>query len=113
MMVEIILPAGMKGQWKLFETYQRTFINEFDARPHWGLDMDHVKNEDTLRRLYPRWDDWKAVYERFNSKGTFNNPLTDRLGISMSSCKEFVVVQPPPSPARRRAASPKKTAAMG
>ena len=81
--LEIIILKGTRGLEELFHTYQSTYLDEFNSRPHWGLDMKVLSNEQQLRDLYPRWDDWKVVYRRFNATGTFDGRVTDRLGISV------------------------------
>jgi len=35
-----------------------------------------------VEALFPAFDAWLAVYDAFNEFGTFNNGLTDQLGIS-------------------------------
>lgn len=81
--LEIIVIKGTNGLEELFHTYQSTFLAEFGSRPHWGLDLKILNSEAQLRQLYPKWDDWKAVYRRFNATGTFDGKVTDRLGISV------------------------------
>ncbi|MFC7532580.1 FAD-binding protein [Actinoplanes sp. GCM10030250] len=50
-----------------------------DARPHWGKIFTAAPA--TLRDLYPRFDDFTALVERFDPAGTFRNPwLAEILG---------------------------------
>jgi hypothetical protein len=54
------------------------------GRPHWGLNMK-FKGETRFRceSYYPRFHDWRRVYQKFNAKGTFDNKFTNRLSLSM------------------------------
>lgn len=82
MFMEVIGLRDSKSTQPLLRTYQRTMLQEFAARPHWGLDLNLLTSESQLRSLYPKWDVWKAQQRRFNS-GTFDGKVTDRLGISV------------------------------
>ncbi len=66
----------------MFAVYQNAFIEKFSARPHWGLDWDSQQGTATFSQVFPRWDEWMRYYNQYNSKGTFNGWVTDRLGIS-------------------------------
>jgi D-arabinono-1,4-lactone oxidase len=83
-MMEIGMLVGQYGAGQLLQSYETTFMREFGARPHWGLDLDVLKSEADVARLYPAWPSWKAVYAELNKKGTFDGRVTDRLGISMA-----------------------------
>jgi len=48
----------------------------FDARPHWGKLFADVDRD--LGRLYPRWDDFRALVAREDPDGTFRNDFLDR-----------------------------------
>lgn len=80
--IEVIMLKGVNGMEELMLTYEQTFMEEFGARPHWGLDLKVLQGSQWLETLYPRWDDWVTQYHRFN-KGTFDGWVTDRLGISV------------------------------
>ncbi|VUD40494.1 L-gulono-1,4-lactone dehydrogenase [Thalassocella blandensis] len=82
MFIEIIMLQGVTGIRDLMLTYEQTFMEEFGARPHWGLDLKVLQGSEWLETLYPRWDDWLVQYRRFNH-GTFDGKVTDRLGISV------------------------------
>ncbi|MFP8883241.1 FAD-binding protein [Streptomyces mangrovi] len=48
----------------------------FDARPHWGkLSSTGV---DALSASYARWEDFRALLDRFDPAGVFRNELIDR-----------------------------------
>lgn len=84
MFMEVIALRGSDNAPTLLKAYQRTLRDEFGARPHWGLDYNLLTSEAQARALYPAtWDRWKAQYRRFNSTGTFDGKVTDRLGISV------------------------------
>ena len=83
MFMEIIGLRDSKTIKNLLVNYQQTFLSEFKARPHWGLDLNLLTQESQARALYPSWDRWKVQYQRFNSTGTFDGKITDRLGISI------------------------------
>lgn len=84
MFMEVIALRGTDNAPKLLKSYQQTMLAEFGARPHWGLDLNLLTSEAQARALYPAtWDRWKAQYRRFNTTGTFDGKVTDRLGISV------------------------------
>jgi hypothetical protein len=84
MMLEMGMLVCANDSNQLLETYERRFIEEFGARPHWGLDLNVLGSFEQVRALYPTSADrWLAVYRRMNSRGTFNAAFTDRLGISV------------------------------
>jgi FAD/FMN-containing dehydrogenase len=82
-MMEIGMLVGQFRAGDLLQSYETTFMREFGARPHWGLDLGILKSEAEVARLYPAWPAWKTVYAQLNDKGTFDGRVTDRLGISM------------------------------
>lgn len=86
MMLEMGMLACANGADELLETYERRLMEEFSARPHWGLDLNVLDDFAQVRALYPESaDSWRSVYECLNRRGTFNAPFTDRLGISLDS----------------------------
>jgi len=48
----------------------------FDARPHWGKLF--ADDDRSLGRLYPRWDDFRALVARTDPDGVFRNAFLDR-----------------------------------
>lgn len=69
---------------QLLRTHQQTFLNNFNSRPHWGLDTNLLTSQSQLAALYPdTWGRWLTQYRRFNVTGTFDGAVTDRLGISV------------------------------
>lgn len=52
----------------------------FGGRPHWGLNFAYMDGKsvfDRLTRPYPGLERWKAVFQQFNPRGTFDNAFTD------------------------------------
>ncbi len=83
-MMEIINLQGLRGIDEFFQAHQAALFTEFNTRPHWGLDLNYMQGETLPSQLYPRWADWKAIYQSYNRYGTFNGKVTDRLGISVT-----------------------------
>jgi L-gulono-1,4-lactone dehydrogenase len=81
MMLELILVSETRQGQALLAQYERG-LAEFGARPHWGQYNTLVSDATQLAALYPRWQAWVHVYERFNATGVFNSAFTDRIGIS-------------------------------
>jgi L-gulono-1,4-lactone dehydrogenase len=72
------------GSADLLGRYERLYIDEFRARPHWGLDHNILKDFNEVEALYgDAARRWLSVFRRLNTKGTFDGALTDRLKISM------------------------------
>jgi L-gulono-1,4-lactone dehydrogenase len=63
------------------------FYHRFEAWPlparfHWG--QRHLTDAQDARRTYPAFaPKWVPAMRRFNPFGTFDNPFTDRLGLSV------------------------------
>ena len=83
-MIEMDMVTGTYGGYETMLRYQNSMY-QLGGRPHWGLEFDHLTGSNGLiKKLYPKLDDWLAVYRQFNSKGTFNNSFTDRVGFTES-----------------------------
>ena len=54
-----------------------TLMQEFDGRPHWG--KLHFQRRETLRPLYPAWDQFEQIRTRLDPEGRFANPYLDRV----------------------------------
>lgn len=52
-------------------------MRSYDARPHWGKELDHTAAE--LRGRYPRWDDFAALRDRLDPDRVLANAFTDRV----------------------------------
>ena len=82
--IEIGMLVEANGGDQLLEGYERHFMKNFNARPHWGLDLNVLSNASQVRELYgSRWDSWLEVYRDLNKTGVFNGRFTDRLNISI------------------------------
>ena len=65
-----------EGYQQYFEGVE-TLMREFDGRPHWG--KLHFQTRETLRPLYPQWDEFQEIRARLDPKGCFANPYLDRV----------------------------------
>ncbi|MEP6478675.1 MAG: D-arabinono-1,4-lactone oxidase [Rhodoglobus sp.] len=50
---------------------------EFGGRPHWG--KMHYREAESLRKVYPRFDDFVAVRDRLDPDRVFANPYLERV----------------------------------
>ncbi len=78
--VEVVSLKGFIGG----EDFQRRIEREmiaFNGRPHWGLHLEEL-SFDRIQKLYPKFPVWLEAYKKFNHSSVFNNPFTDRTGIS-------------------------------
>jgi FAD/FMN-containing dehydrogenase len=80
MMIELILISDTRGGRSLLAEHERR-LADLGARPHWGQ-YNTLGPGSSLATMYPRWDTWLAVRQRFNETGVFDSEFTDRLGIS-------------------------------
>jgi L-gulono-1,4-lactone dehydrogenase len=54
-----------------------SIMRAHDGRPHWG--KMHNLGADTLRELYPRFDDFRAVRDRLDPERRFGNSYLERV----------------------------------
>ena len=80
-MIEIPMLLGAKSGWDLLQYYERRLL-PMGARPHWGQANWFVGAEN-VRTLYSDFPAWLSALKRFNPRGTFDGPFTDRLGVSV------------------------------
>ena len=52
-------------------------MRSFGGRPHWG--KMHSQTAETLRGLYPRFDDFLRVRDELDPERRFANPYLDRV----------------------------------
>ncbi|MEM8908601.1 MAG: D-arabinono-1,4-lactone oxidase [Bacteroidota bacterium] len=91
-MIEMDMVTGTYGGPEIMFRYQQNMY-DIGGRPHWGLEFDNLTGSNQLvQNMYPEFDKWYAVYEQLNSKGTFDNSFTNRLGFSKNN---FVRGTPP------------------
>ena len=63
-----------------YEPYFRAFeavCEPLGGRPHWG--KMHYRDAESLRRAYPKFDDFRAVRDQLDPTRTFTNPYLDRV----------------------------------
>jgi hypothetical protein len=81
--IEMGMLVCADGADELMLDYERAFIRDFGARPHWGLDRNVLEDWTEIEALYgPAAQSWRRVYDDLNQRGTFNGRFTDRMGIS-------------------------------
>jgi FAD/FMN-containing dehydrogenase len=78
MTIELILMNGTEGGLELLAAHEEA-LHALGGRPHWG--QINWLTDETVRELYPRYDDWLAVRARFDPEGLFDAPLTRRLAL--------------------------------
>ena len=66
-----------RGDWEGYFGTVADTLAKYQGRPHWG--KRHALDAGDLRKLYPRFDDFRAVRERFDPGGLFANAYTDRV----------------------------------
>jgi hypothetical protein len=76
MMIELILMIGTEGGYELLAAHEDA-LYALGGRPHWG----QVNTLIDPRPLYPEYDRWLAVRDRFDPEGRFDAPFTRRVGI--------------------------------
>ena len=57
--------------WPYLEACDRLFA-DYGGRPHWG--KIHFMTAERVAQLFPRYEDFLAMRQRFDSNGTFLNP---------------------------------------
>jgi FAD/FMN-containing dehydrogenase len=82
MTIELILMIETEGGYELLAAHEEA-LSALGGRPHWG--QVNWLTEETVRALYPRYDDWQAVRARFDPEGLFDAPLTRRLAIQAAA----------------------------
>jgi hypothetical protein len=79
MTIELILMNQTEGGLALLSAHEDA-LYAVGGRPHWG--QVNTLCDEVLHELYPRYDRWLAVRERFDPAGRFDAPFTKRVGIS-------------------------------
>jgi hypothetical protein len=83
-MLEMGMLVCQNGADELLRRYEKIYIDELKARPHWGLDQNVLTSFAEVEALYGApARHWYEVYKRYNRNGTFNGAFTDRLKISV------------------------------
>lgn len=73
----IAVHQDRKADWATYFSAVAAAMAKYGGRPHWG--KRHFLGADELRPLYPRFDDFVAVRDRFDPQGLFANEYTDRV----------------------------------
>jgi len=81
-MIEIPLFRDVFGTNETLWRYENLLTRKFKARPHWGQLNFMTGSRDMVRQLYPKVDEWIAVFNEFNKDGRFYSTFTDRVGFS-------------------------------
>ena len=68
--------AATAESYKAFETVERIFL-KYGGRPHWGKRF-RAKDEQ-LSKLYPKWEDFKALRAQMDPTNKFLNAYTTKL----------------------------------
>jgi L-gulonolactone oxidase len=63
--------------WEPYFRAVEGIMSDYDGRPHWG--KRHFQTAESLRGLYPRWDDFRRVRARLDPEGRFRNAYLDRV----------------------------------
>ena len=79
MTIELILMNQTEGGLALLSAHEDA-LYAVGGRPHWG--QVNTLCDERVRELYPCYDRWLAVRERFDPDGRFDAPFTKRVGIS-------------------------------
>jgi L-gulonolactone oxidase len=83
-------PYGFNVPYRtLFHRFEQ-ILTRYGGRPHWA--KAHHLRPDDLRKLYPRFDDFRAVLERVDPHGMLRNEYVERhiFGAVEPRCDERV-----------------------
>ncbi len=64
-------------QWRAYFEAVEAIMRSFGGRPHWG--KRHFQNAASLAEVYPRFADFRAIRDRFDSARLFANEYTQRV----------------------------------
>jgi hypothetical protein len=83
-MLEMGMLVCQNGATELLERYERLYIDELRARPHWGLDRNVLQSFAEVIDLYGEpARRWHEIFRDLNRNGTFDGKFTDRMKISI------------------------------
>lgn len=63
---------------RLLNRIHRRLITDVGARLHWGLEFDALTAQD-ISTMYPRYNEWLAIRERFDPDRVFENRWSSRV----------------------------------
>jgi L-gulono-1,4-lactone dehydrogenase len=84
MMIELIQMTRTEGGFELLAAYEEA-LYDLGGRPHWGQVNTLSGDQDLVRWMYPRYDDWQQVHGLLNASGVFDSPFSKRVGISRTT----------------------------
>ena len=64
-------------EWRPYFEAVEEIMRSYGGRPHWG--KRHFQTAETLREVYPRWDDFRAARDRFDPGRAFANEYAERV----------------------------------
>ena len=64
-------------QWRPYFEAVEEIMRSYGGRPHWG--KRHFQTAETLREVYPRWDDFRAARDRLDPDRVFANEYAERV----------------------------------
>jgi L-gulonolactone oxidase len=70
-------PFGRETEWEPFFRRADALLRELGGRPHWG--KIHFQDAASLRPLYSRFDDFRALRAQLDPRGTFVNDYLQRV----------------------------------
>ena len=63
--------------WRPYFEAVEEIMRSYGGRPHWG--KRHFQTAESLREVYPRWDDFRAVRDRLDPGRSFANEYAERV----------------------------------
>ena len=64
-------------EWRPYFQAVEEIMRSYGGRPHWG--KRHFQTAETLREVYPRWDDFGAARDRLDPGRAFANEYAERV----------------------------------
>ncbi|MCP5049672.1 MAG: FAD-binding protein [bacterium] len=77
--VEIPSVKGTKGAFQMFARFEDDLYQLY-SRPHWGQVNTLTGSHNFIASMYPEYNKWIEVYKELNTKGTFDNGFSKRVG---------------------------------
>jgi hypothetical protein len=78
-MMEIIVMKKTLGAFQMYERFENE-LYKYGGRPHWGQVNTLTGSHGLVESMYPEYKKWIKVYKQLNSKGTFDNVFSKRVG---------------------------------
>ena len=79
MMIELIQMTETEGGFELLTAYEDA-LYKLGGRPHWG--QFNTLTPERVAALYPAYERWREVHDRFDAGGRFASPFSKRVGIT-------------------------------